>query len=100
MKNVLDALYLTENTAMRYIRGTWPGSNEITPENFRKSATTWIANPNNGGNAKGAGLNVAIGGDSKWGGSAKAFILPKTKYKSNNLLDLIDEIRNNFGGNE
>lgn len=98
MKNVLDAWYLMDNTAMRYIRGTWPGTTGHSADNFVRSATTW--NPtNNGGNANGAGLNTTIGGDSQFGGDLKAFILPRSEYKSTGLLDLIDEVNNNFGRN-
>lgn len=96
MKNVLDAWYLMDNTAMRYIRGTWPGTTGYSSENFIKSATIW--DPiNNRGNGHGAGLNTTIGGDSRWTGDLKAFISPNTRYKSTNLLDLIDEINYNFG---
>jgi hypothetical protein len=98
MKNVLDAWYMMDNTAMRYIRGTWFGTRGNSPENFIKSATTWDP-VNNGGNANGVGLNTTIGGDSEWGGDLKAFISPNTQYHSTNLLDLIDEINNNFGRN-
>lgn len=98
MKNVLDAWYLMDNTAMRYIRGTWPGTQGHSADNFIRSATTW--DPiNNGGNANGAGLNTTIGGDSGWKGDLKAFILPRSEYKSTGLLDLIDEVNNNFGRN-
>lgn len=98
MKNVLDAWYLMDNTAMRYIRGTWPGTQGHSADNFIKSATTWDP-VNNGGNANGAGLNTTIGGDSGWSGDLKAFILPRSEYKSTGLLDLIDEVNNNFGRN-
>lgn len=98
MKNVLDAWYMMDNTAMRYIKGTWPGTAGYSSENFVRSATIW--DPiNNHGNARGAGLNTAISGDSNWFGDLKAFISPRTEYKSSNLLDLIDEINNNFGRN-
>ena len=98
MKNVLDAWYLMDNTAMRYIRGTWPGTTGNSANNFIKSATTW--DPiNNLGNAYGSGLNTTIGGDSQWHGDLKAFILPRSEYKSTELLDLIDEVNNNFGRN-
>lgn len=98
MKNVLDAWYLMDNTAMRYIKDTWPGTTGHSADNFVRSATTW--NPvNNGGNANGAGLNTTIGGDSQFGGDLKAFILPRSEYKSTGLLDLIDEVNNNFGRN-
>lgn len=98
MKNVLDAWYMMDNTAMRYIRGTWPGTTGYSSENFVKSATTW--DPiHNGGNANGAGLNTTIGGDSQHSGDLKAFISPNTEYKSSNLLDLIEEVNNNFGRN-
>lgn len=98
MKNVLDAWYLMDNTAMRYINGTWPGVKGFTADNYLKSATTWIPE-NNGGNWNGAGLNTTIRGDSGYSGQAKikAYISPNTEYKSNNLLDLIDEINYNFG---
>lgn len=98
MKNVLDAWYMMDNTAMRYIRGTWPGTSGYSSENFVRSATTWDP-VNNGGNANGAGLNTTIGGDSGWSGDLKAFISPRTDYKSTNLLEMIDEINNNFGRN-
>ncbi len=98
MKNVLDAWYMMDNTAMRYIKGTWPGTAGHSSENFVRSATIW--DPiNNQGNAHGAGLNTTIGGDSNWFGDLKAFISPRTEYKSSNLLDLIDEVNNNFGRN-
>ena len=98
MKNVLDAWYMMDNTAMRYIRGTWPGTAGYSSENFVRSATIW--DPiNNKGNGHGAGLNTTIGGNSNWSGDLKAFISPRTEYKSSNLLDLIDEINNNFGRN-
>ena len=96
MKNVLDAWYMMDNTAMRYIRGTWPGTTGYSPENFVRSATIWDP-VNNGGNSYGAGLNTTIGGDSGYSGDLKAFISPNTQYKSTNLLDLIDEINYNFG---
>lgn len=83
---------------MRYIRGTWPGTQGHSADNFIKSATTWDP-VNNGGNANGAGLNTTIGGDSGWSGDLKAFILPRSEYKSTGLLDLIDEVNNNFGRN-
>ena len=98
MKNVLDAWYMMDNTAMRYIRGTWPGTTGYSSENFIKSATIWDP-VNNGGNLNGAGLNTTIGGDSQYFGDLKAFISPRTEYKSSNLLDLIDEVNNNFGRN-
>ena len=98
MKNVLDAWYMMDNTAMRYIRGTWPGTTGYSSENFVKSATIWDP-VNNGGNANGAGLNTTIGGDSQHFGDLKAFISPNTQYKSSNLLDLIEEINSNFGRN-
>lgn len=97
MKNVLDAWYMMDNTAMRYIKGTWPGTDGYSPENFVKSATTWTPELT-GGNAHGTGLNVTIGGDSGHWGDLKAFISPNTQYKSTNLLDLIDEVNYNFGG--
>lgn len=98
MKNVLDAWYLMDNTAMRYIRGTWPGTTGHSADNFVRSATTW--DPiNNAGSENGAGLNTTIGGDSEWDGDLKAFILPRSEYKSTGLLDLIDEVNNNFGRN-
>lgn len=98
MKNVLDAWYMMDNTAMRYIKGTWPGTSGYSSENFVKSATTW--DPiNNEGNANGVGLNTTIGGDSQHTGDLKAFLSPNTQYKSTNLLDLIDEVNNNFGRN-
>ena len=98
MKNVLDAWYLMDNTAMRSIRDTWPGTTGHSADNFVRSATTW--DPiNNGGNYNGAGLNVTIGGDSQHSGDLKAFILPRPEYKSTGLLDLIDEVNNNFGRN-
>lgn len=97
MKNVLDAWYMMDNTAMRYIKGTWPGTPGYSSENFVKSATTWTPELT-GGNAHGTGLNVTIGGDSNHSGDLKAFISPNTQYKSTNLLDMIDEINYNFGG--
>lgn len=98
MKNVLDAWYMMDNTAMRYIKGTWPGTTGHSAENFVRSATIWDPKYNEG-NARGAGLNTTIGGDSQHSGDLKAFISPRTEYKSTNLLDLIDEINNNFGRN-
>lgn len=98
MKNVLDAWYMMDNTAMRYIRGTWPGTTGSSSENFIRSATTWDP-VNNGGNAHGAGLNTTIGGDSQWYGDLKAYISPNTQYRSTGLLDMIDEVNNNFGRN-
>lgn len=98
MKNVLDAWYLMDNTAMRAIEATWPGVKGTSPNNLIKSATLWHPTEN-GGNQNGAGLNVTIGGDSLHGGVLKAFISPRQEYKSKDLLSLIDEINDNFGRN-
>lgn len=100
MKNVLDAWYLMDRTPMRYIKGTWPPDRTtVTKDNFIKSATTWIDNGPNGGEGSGKGLNTTVTGDSGHGGPIKAYISPKQNYKSDNLLDLIDEIDHNFGLN-
>lgn len=102
MKNVLDAWYMMDNTAMRYIQDTWPGIEGHQSENFIRSATTWIPE-DNGGSGFGAGLNTTIGGDSGYTGpyKLKAFISPNlpediaTKYP--NLLDRVTRINEIFG---
>lgn len=97
MKNILDTWYM-DNTAMRYIQGTWHGTTGYSADNFVRSATTW--DPlHNKGDVNGAGLNTTIGGDSRHGGDLKAYILPRQEYKSTGLLELIDEINDNFGRN-
>lgn len=99
MKNVLDAWYMMDNTAMRAVNDTWAdkGWDVHTADNFVRSAIEW--DPiNNNGNANGAGLNLTIKGDSQHSGALKAYVSPNTEYKSTNLLDLIDEINYNFGG--
>lgn len=98
MKNFLDAWYILDNTAMRSIETTWPGIKGNTVQGAKNSATIWIPEENHG-TANGVGLNTTIGGDSgvKSRSGLKAFISPKQEYKSNNLLDLIDEVLYNFG---
>lgn len=97
MKAVLDAWYIMDRTPMRYVKGTWPGTTGSTADNYIKSATTWIADINNGGNAMGQGLNTTIRGDSRWNGDIKAYIQPQQNYTETELLPLIDEINSKMG---